>query len=171
MNQKGLIAILGAGESGVGAAVLAQKEGFDVWVSDSGTIKPNYKKELEKRGIAYEEGSHDEEKILSSVEIIKSPGIPNDSPLITKATQKGISVISEIEFAGRYSNAKMICITGSNGKTTTTTMIIDLLSKDVDLSSSLGNNTIYAVTTGLLRKKSKFNQLINQLQKKIMFKC
>ncbi|MCR4619825.1 MAG: UDP-N-acetylmuramoyl-L-alanine--D-glutamate ligase [Paludibacteraceae bacterium] len=143
MNQKGLIAILGAGESGVGAAVLAQKEGFDVWVSDNGTIKPNYKKELEKRGIAYEEGSHDEEKILSSVEIIKSPGIPNDSPLITKATQKGISVISEIEFAGRYSNAKMICITGSNGKTTTTLLTYHILKQagyDVGLAGNVGKS-------------------------------
>ncbi|MBR6804167.1 MAG: UDP-N-acetylmuramoyl-L-alanine--D-glutamate ligase, partial [Paludibacteraceae bacterium] len=114
------IAVLGAGESGVGAAVLALKKGFDVFVSDSSSIKDKYKEILNSHGIEWEEGHHSESKILESVEVIKSPGIPNDAPLILKLNEKSIPVISEIEFAGRYTNAKMICITGSNGKTTTT---------------------------------------------------
>ena len=119
----GKIVVLGAGESGVGAAVLAVKEGFEVFVSDMSAIKPKYKDELERRGIDFEEGLHTEQRILSADEIIKSPGIPNDAPIIQKAVAKGIRVISEIEFAGRYTTSKMICITGSNGKTTTTSLI------------------------------------------------
>ena len=117
------IVILGAGESGAGAAVLAKKEGFDVFVSDMSKIADKYKKMLDDRQIEWEEGHHTEEKILNADEIIKSPGIPETAPMVKKATDKGIHIISEIEFAGRYTNSKMICITGSNGKTTTTSLI------------------------------------------------
>ena len=114
------IVILGAGESGAGAAVLARKEGFDVFVSDMSKIADKYKKMLDDRGIEWEEGQHTEAKILNADEIIKSPGIPETAPMVLKAQEKGIHIISEIEFAGRYTHSKMICITGSNGKTTTT---------------------------------------------------
>ena len=117
------IVILGAGESGAGAAVLAKKEGFDVFVSDMSAIKDKYKKLLDDHAIDWEEKQHTEEKILSADEIIKSPGIPNEAPMVKKAIDKGIHIISEIEFAGRYTDSKMICITGSNGKTTTTSLI------------------------------------------------
>lgn len=117
------IVVLGAGESGAGAAVLAKVKGFDTFVSDMSAIKDKYKELLNKHGIAWEEGQHTEELILNADEVVKSPGIPNDAPLILKLKEKGISIISEIEFAGRYTNAKMICITGSNGKTTTTSLI------------------------------------------------
>ena len=117
------IVILGAGESGAGAAVLAKKQGFDTFVSDMSTIKDTYKNMLNERGIEWEEGKHTESLILNADEVIKSPGIPNDAPMILKLKSQGTPIISEIEFAGRYTNAKMICITGSNGKTTTTSMI------------------------------------------------
>ena len=113
------IVILGAGESGAGAAVLAKKQGFDTFVSDMSTIKDIYKNMLNERGIEWEEGKHTESLILNADEVIKSPGIPNDAPMILKLKSQGTPIISEIEFAGRYTNAKMICITGSNGKTTT----------------------------------------------------
>jgi UDP-N-acetylmuramoylalanine--D-glutamate ligase len=114
------IVVLGAGESGAGAAVLAKKEGFDVFVSDMSKIKDRYKEMLDSHQIEWEEGKHTEEKILNADEVIKSPGIPDETPMMQKVIAKGIHVISEIEFAGRYTNSKMICITGSNGKTTTT---------------------------------------------------
>ena len=117
------IVVLGAGESGAGAAVLAKKEGFDVFVSDMSKIADRYKQMLDDRHIEWEEGQHTEEKILSADEIIKSPGIPDTAPMVSKAIAKGIKIISEIEFAGRYTDSKMICITGSNGKTTTTSLI------------------------------------------------
>ena len=117
------IVVLGAGESGAGAAVLAKKEGFDVFVSDMSKIADRYKQMLDDRHIEFEEGQHTEEKILSADEIIKSPGIPDTAPMVSKAIAKGIKIISEIEFAGRYTDSKMICITGSNGKTTTTSLI------------------------------------------------
>ncbi|MBQ2587711.1 MAG: UDP-N-acetylmuramoyl-L-alanine--D-glutamate ligase, partial [Prevotella sp.] len=117
------IVILGAAESGVGAAVLAKKQGFDVFVSDMSVIKDKYKKVLEDHHIEWEEKQHSEEKILNADEIIKSPGIPDKAPMIQKVMAKGIHIISEIEFAGRYTHSKMICITGSNGKTTTTSLI------------------------------------------------
>ena len=117
------IVILGAGESGAGAAVLAKKEGFDVLVSDRSKIADKYKKMLNDHQIGWEEGQHTEEKILNADEIIKSPGIPETAPMVRKAIEKGIHIISEIEFAGRYTHSKMICITGSNGKTTTTSLI------------------------------------------------
>ena len=106
--------ILGSGESGVGSAILAQSKGFSVFVSDKGLIQDKYKSELQKHNIAFEEGAHTEDLILNATEIIKSPGIPDKVELIKKAKEKNIPVISEIEFAGRYTNAKKICITGSN---------------------------------------------------------
>lgn len=133
------IIVLGGGESGVGAAILAQKKGFDVFLSDKGTLQDKYKAELDHYNIPYEEGNHNEELILSAGQIIKSPGIPNDAVLIQKALEKGISVISEIEFAGRYTDAKKICITGSNGKTTTTSLIYHIL-KNAGLNVGLGGN-------------------------------
>ena len=117
------IVILGAGESGAGAAVLAKVKGFETFVSDMSAIKDKYKELLDSHHIDWEEGRHTEELILNADEVIKSPGIPNDAPLILKLKAQGTPVISEIEFAGRYTNAKMICITGSNGKTTTTSLI------------------------------------------------
>ncbi|MBQ5466052.1 MAG: UDP-N-acetylmuramoyl-L-alanine--D-glutamate ligase, partial [Muribaculaceae bacterium] len=112
------IVILGGAESGVGAAVLAKVKGFNVWLSDMGTIKPKFKEKLEEYHIDWEEGGHTEAKILAAHEIIKSPGIPETAPIVKKAIAKNIPIISEIEFAGRYTDAKMVCITGSNGKTT-----------------------------------------------------
>lgn len=133
------IVILGGGESGVGAAILALAKGFDVFLSEKGELKDKYKEELKKYNIPFEEGGHTAEIILSATEIIKSPGIPNTVPLIQEAVKKGISVISEIEFAGRYASAKKICITGSNGKTTTTSLIYHIL-KSAGLNVGLGGN-------------------------------
>lgn len=137
------IVILGAGESGAGAAVLAKKEGFDVFVSDMSRIQDKYKKMLDDRNIEWEEGQHTEEKILNADEVIKSPGIPNEAPMIRKIIAKGIHIISEIEFAGRYTNSKMICITGSNGKTTTTSLIYHIFKEagyDAGLAGNIGNS-------------------------------
>ncbi|NPD92581.1 UDP-N-acetylmuramoyl-L-alanine--D-glutamate ligase [Xylanibacter muris] len=137
------IAILGAGESGAGAAVLAQKEGFSVFVSDMSEIADKYKKILDSHNIEWEEGHHTEDKILNADEIIKSPGIPKEAPIIQKITAKGIGIISEIEFAGRYTDSKMICITGSNGKTTTTSLIYHIFKNagyDVGLAGNIGNS-------------------------------
>lgn len=137
------IVILGAGESGAGAAVLAKKEGFDVFVSDMSKISNKYKEMLNNHGIAWEEGEHTEELILNADEIIKSPGIPDKAPVVKKAIEKGIHIISEIEFAGRYSSSKMICITGSNGKTTTTSLIYHIFKNagyDVGLAGNIGNS-------------------------------
>jgi UDP-N-acetylmuramoylalanine--D-glutamate ligase len=142
------IVILGAGESGAGAAVLAQKEGFDTFVSDMSLIKDKYKKMLTDRGIAWDEGQHTEELILNADEVIKSPGIPNDAPMILKIREKNIPIISEIEFAGRYTKAKMICITGSNGKTTTTSLIYHIFKKaglNVGLAGNIGQSLAYQV--------------------------
>ena len=137
------IVILGAAESGVGAAVLAKQKGFDVFVSDMSAIKPVYKDMLDGHGIAWEEGHHTEEKILNADEIIKSPGIPKEAPMIRKAVAKHIPIISEIEFAARYTTAKMICITGSNGKTTTTSLIYHIYKAagyDVGLAGNIGHS-------------------------------
>lgn len=142
------IVILGAGESGAGAAVLAQKKGFDTFVSDMSVIKEKYKNLLNERGIAWEEGKHTEELILNADEVIKSPGIPNNAPMILKIKERNIPVISEIEFAGRYTNAKMICITGSNGKTTTTSLIYHIFRKaglNVGLAGNIGQSLAYQV--------------------------
>ena len=142
--------ILGGAESGVGAAVLAKVKGFDVFLSDNGKIKPEYKEILDKWGIDYEEGGHTEEKILSADEIIKSPGIPSSVPIIKKLEALHTSIISEIEFASRYDNSKKICITGSNGKTTTTSLIYYLFKQaglDVGLGGNIGKSYAFQVAT------------------------
>jgi UDP-N-acetylmuramoylalanine--D-glutamate ligase len=149
MNNK--IVILGAGESGVGSAILAQKHGFDVFVSDKGQIKENYRDILEEHKIKWEEGNHNESIILSADEIIKSPGIHEDAPVINKIRLKGIPVISEIEFAGRYCKGIKICITGSNGKTTVTNLIYHILKKagkNVAMTGNVGNSFAMAVAEG-----------------------
>ncbi|MGI6223029.1 MAG: UDP-N-acetylmuramoyl-L-alanine--D-glutamate ligase [Prevotella sp.] len=135
------IVVLGAGESGAGAAVLAKKEGFDVFVSDTSQIKDKYKKLLNDHGIEWEEGHHTAEKILNADEVVKSPGIPKEAPMVQKLIKQGTRIISEIEFAGRYTNSKMICITGSNGKTTTTSLIYHIFKSagyDVGLAGNIG---------------------------------
>ena len=135
--------ILGAGESGTGAAVLAKAKGYDVFVSDLSVIKPVYKEMMDARGIAWEEGQHTESIVLAADEIVKSPGIPDKAAIIKKLKEKGTSIISEIEFAGRYTNSKMICITGSNGKTTTTILKYHILKQaglDVGLAGNVGNS-------------------------------
>ena len=137
------IVILGAAESGAGAAVLAKKKGFDVFVSDMSNIKDRYKEQLNSHEIVWEEGHHTEELILNADEVIKSPGIPENAPMIQKVKAKNIPIISEIEFAGRYTNAKMICITGSNGKTTTTSLIYHILKNagyNVGLAGNIGRS-------------------------------
>ncbi len=137
------IVVLGAGESGAGAAVLAKKEGFDVFVSDMSKIADRYKKLLDDHQIEWEEGQHTEDKILNANEIIKSPGIPDTAPMVSKAIQQGIHIISEIEFAGRYTDSKMICITGSNGKTTTTSLIYHIFRQagyDAGLAGNIGHS-------------------------------
>lgn len=133
------LVVLGGGESGVGTAILAKKENFDVFLSDMGQIKDKYKQLLEEHGIAYEEGQHTEELILNADEVMKSPGIPKKAALIQKLEAKGISIISEIEFASRYTDAKIIAITGSNGKTTTTSLMFHIL-KQAGLNVGLGGN-------------------------------
>jgi len=137
------IAILGAGESGVGAAVLAKKNNFNVFVSDNGQIKQEYKNVLLQHDIKFEEGRHSNNLILDADEVIKSPGIPDNSAVIQEIRKKGIPVISEIEFAARYTQAKKICITGSNGKTTTTLLTYHILKKagyKVGLAGNVGNS-------------------------------
>ena len=137
------IVVLGAAESGAGAAVLAKKQGFDVFVSDMSAIKDKYKNMLDDHAIEWEEGHHTEGRILEADEIIKSPGIPKEAPIVRKAIEQGIGIISEIEFAGRYTNSKMICITGSNGKTTTTSLIYHIFRNagyDAGLAGNIGNS-------------------------------
>lgn len=138
-NNNKYLVVLGAGESGVGTAILAQKQGYKVFVSDFGKIADKYKTILNEHNIEWEEQQHTESKILSAGEIMKSPGIPDKAPIIKAIKEKGISIISEIEFAGRYTNAKMICITGSNGKTTTTLLTYEIL-KQAGLNVGLGGN-------------------------------
>lgn len=145
------LVVLGAAESGVGAAVLAQKKGYDVFVSDMGTIKDSYKRLLDSYGLPWEEGHHSEALILNADEVVKSPGIPDTAPMIQKVKAAGIPVISEIEFAGRYTNAKTICITGSNGKTTTTSLIYHILQKagyNVGLAGNIGKSFALQVAEG-----------------------
>ena len=149
-ERKKRIVILGAGESGSGAAVLAKVKGFDTFVSDTGSIKPKYKELLDSYQIPWEEGHHTEEKILCADEVVKSPGIPNDAPLVQKLKAQGTSIISEIEFAGRYTHAKMICITGSNGKTTTTSLIYHIFKSaglNVGLAGNIGRSLALQVAT------------------------
>ena len=150
MTKTKYIAILGAGESGVGAAILAKQQGYSVFVSDFGKIKEKYKTELEQEGIEWEEGKHSQERILSAPEIIKSPGIPEKVQIVQSALEKGIPVISEIEFAGRYTKAKLIGITGSNGKTTTTLLTYHILKKaglNVGIAGNVGDSFAKQVTT------------------------
>ena len=137
--MKRKVVILGAGESGTGAAVLAKKEGFDVFVSDFSLIRPGYKEILDAHEIAWEEGVHTYERILKGDEVVKSPGIPDSTPIMRKIIENNIPVISEIEFAGRYTDSKMICITGSNGKTTTTMLTYHIL-KNAGLDAGLAGN-------------------------------
>lgn len=137
------IVVLGAGESGAGAAVLAKQKGFDVFVSDMSKINDRYKKVLDDHHIAWEEGHHSEELILNADEIIKSPGIPKEAPMVKKLMEQGTHIISEIEFAGRYTHSKMICITGSNGKTTTTSLIYHIFKAagyDAGLAGNIGRS-------------------------------
>ena len=141
MNKR--IVVLGAGESGSGAAILAKEKGFDVFVSDCGTISEPYRALLDQNGVQWEDGKHSEELILNANEVVKSPGIPLTAPLIQKLQAQGTPIISEIEFAARYTNAKMICITGSNGKTTTTSLIYYILRNaglNVGLAGNIGNS-------------------------------
>ena len=135
----GRLVVLGGGESGVGTCILAKQKGYEVFLSDKGSIKPQYRDELLKWGIEFEEWQHTEEKILSADEVVKSPGIPETATVIQALREKGIPVISEIEFASRYTTAKKICITGSNGKTTTT-MLTYFILKEAGLNVGLAGN-------------------------------
>ncbi len=138
-SKKGLLVILGAGESGLGAAILGLSQGFDVFVSDAGKITEKYKAELKEKKIDFEEGVHTDSRILEAIEIVKSPGIPDNASIIRKCKEAGISIVSEIEFAARFTTAKIIAITGSNGKTTTTLLTHHLLTK-AGIKAGLGGN-------------------------------
>ena len=145
------IVILGGGESGCGAAILAKKLGFDVFLSDFGSIADKYKQMLDEHAIPWEEGKHTKELILNAGEVIKSPGIPHEAPMIVQIKNAGIPIISEIEFAGRYTRAKMVCITGSNGKTTTTSLIYHIFREaglNVGLAGNIGNSLALQVAQG-----------------------
>ena len=144
------LVVLGGGESGAGAAVLAKVKGMDVWLSDAGNIGQTYKELLDQYGIAWEEGGHTPEKILNADEIVKSPGIPDTAPMVAQVIEKGIPIVSEIEFAGRYTDAKMVCITGSNGKTTTTKLTYHIFKKaglNVGLAGNVGRSLALQVAT------------------------
>ena len=149
--MKRKIVVLGGGISGYGSAILAQKKGFDTFLTDMGKIAPKFKERLEEWGVEYEEGQHTEERILDANEVIKSPGIPDTAPIVVKIRERGIPVISEIEFAGRYKGvAKTICITGSNGKTTTTSLIYKIMKdagRKVSLGGNIGESFAYSVAT------------------------
>jgi len=141
--QTGLLIVLGAGESGVGAAILAKDRGFEVLVSDKGVIAEKYRLQLEAEGIRYEAGQHSEAEILQADLVVKSPGIPENTPLISALKDKNISVIAEIEFAAQYTDAKLYCITGSNGKSTTTMLTYYMLQKggaNVGLAGNIGKS-------------------------------
>ena len=144
------IVVLGGGESGVGSAVLAKVKGFDVFLSDMGNITEDYRAMLQKWEIPFEQGGHSEALILNADEVIKSPGIPSTAPMVQKIEERGINIISEIEFAGRYDSARKVCITGSNGKTTTTSLIFHLLQQaglNVGLGGNIGKSYAYQVAT------------------------
>lgn len=144
------LVILGAGESGVGTAILAKQQGYEVFVSDMGSIKPKYKKKLNDEGIRWEEGQHTEAEILSADEVVKSPGIPDTAPMVQALIAKGTPILAELEFAKRYSKGKTICITGSNGKTTTTSLIYYIMKKwgvDVGLAGNIGRSYALQVAT------------------------
>lgn len=150
MENRERIVILGAGESGTGAAILARSKGYDVFVSDAGKIKPFYRDLLDEYQIIYESGGHTERLIINASEVIKSPGIPESAPIVKLLRKKEIRIISEIEFAGRYTNAKMICITGSNGKTTTTSLIHHMMRKaglNVGMAGNVGRSFALQVAT------------------------
>jgi UDP-N-acetylmuramoylalanine--D-glutamate ligase len=145
------IVILGAGESGAGSAILAQKKGFDVFVSDKGEVKQKYREILEKNRVRWEEGKHTENEIFKADEVIKSPGVREDTPIVLQLREKSIPVISEIEFAGRYATGIKICVTGSNGKTTVTNLIHHILrkaGKNVAMTGNVGNSFAMAVAEG-----------------------
>ena len=150
MTRK-FIAVLGGGISGYGSAILAKKQGFDVLLSDMGTIAPRYRERLDEWGVEYEEGGHSVERILTASEVIKSPGIPDKAPIVKALREKGVPVISEMEFACRYmGDAKTICITGSNGKTTTTSLIYKIMKDsgaNVALGGNIGESFAYSVAT------------------------
>ncbi|GAA4801040.1 UDP-N-acetylmuramoyl-L-alanine--D-glutamate ligase [Olivibacter ginsenosidimutans] len=149
-NKKPFLVVLGAGESGIGAAVLGQKQGFDVFVSDAGEIKENYKKQLADRAIAYEEKKHSLDILLSANIVVKSPGIPRKSAIVQQLITQNIPVIGEIEFAARYTDARTICITGSNGKSTTTMLTYDILKKsglNIGLAGNIGRSFALQVAT------------------------
>jgi UDP-N-acetylmuramoylalanine--D-glutamate ligase len=150
MNEDKRIVVLGGGISGYGSAILAKKQGFDVFLSDMGTIAPAYKARLDEWRVPYEEGQHTEEVILNADEVVKSPGIPDKAPIVKALAEKGVPIVSEIEFAGRYTSAKTICITGSNGKTTTTTLAYRMLKEagvNVGLGGNIGESFAYQVAT------------------------
>ncbi|MFN6084584.1 MAG: Mur ligase family protein, partial [Fluviicola sp.] len=138
-----IVVVLGAGESGVGAAILAQKQGAKVFVSDFGQVKPSFQEELNQFGLEWEQEQHSMERILEADLVIKSPGIPEKAPVMKVIREKGIKVISEIEFAGFYTTAKKVCITGSNGKTTTTMLTYHMLKK-AGLNVGLAGNVGYS---------------------------
>jgi len=143
MDKRNRIVILGAGESGTGSAILAKQQGFDVFVSDSGKINPKYRDLLNEHQILYEGNGHTDRQILNADEIIKSPGIPESAPIMRLIRKKAIHIISEIEFAGRYTKAKKICVTGSNGKTTTTSLIHHMLRKaglNIGIAGNIGRS-------------------------------
>lgn len=142
------LVVLGGGESGVGAAILGKVKGMDVFLSDMGNISARYKQALDEHGIEWEEGQHTEARILSADEVVKSPGIPPTAPIVQRIVSKNIPVISEIEFAGRYTDAKMVCITGSNGKTTTTLLTYHILKEagvNVGLAGNVGKSLAWQV--------------------------
>ena len=144
------VVVLGGAESGVGAAVLAKVKGYDVFLSDKGEIKEKYADELRKWEIPFEQGRHTEDLILNADEVVKSPGIPGTVPMVQKIREKGIRVVSEIEFASRFDSARKICVTGSNGKTTTTSLIYHLLQQaglNVGLGGNIGQSYAYQVAT------------------------
>ncbi|MBQ2122026.1 MAG: UDP-N-acetylmuramoyl-L-alanine--D-glutamate ligase, partial [Bacteroidaceae bacterium] len=137
------LVVLGAAESGVGAAILAQQKGYEVFVTDNGPIKDKFKATLDQYHIEWEEGGHTLERVMDADEVVKSPGIPDTVPVVRAFLEKGTPILSEIEFAGRYTDAKMLCITGSNGKTTTTSLIYHILKKagyDVGLAGNIGHS-------------------------------
>jgi len=150
MENRERLVILGAGESGTGAAILARQKGFDVFVSEAGRIKPFYREMLDEYDVLYESGGHTERLILNATEVIKSPGIPESAPIIKALRKKEIRIISEIEFGGRYTNSKKICITGSNGKTTTTSLIHHMMRKaglNVGIAGNVGRSFAFQVAT------------------------
>lgn len=149
------LVILGGGESGVGSAILAQAKGYDVFLSDFGTIKDKYRDMLNQHNISWEDNGHTESQILDADEVVKSPGIPDEAPIVKKITERGIPVLSEIEFAARYTNAKMICITGSNGKTTTTSLIYYILQR-AGLNVGLAGNIGRSLALQVLEDKAEY---------------